>query len=216
MGCVHSNMWFLLYRLKCNRAVPCENCVKRGDAPSCVYAQNGTRKRNLTNQSASSSPDDMQNRIDRLEGLVMSIMTNGPQSAGTDAATAAISGTGSSSTGPNTQDVELNDGEMGADESDTDKVTKSLGIMKVDNNKSFYISDSHWASVLHEVCGLKSGYRIESCSDKLNADIRSTTVLCIPEEAIRGAVGESPFLTETSRLLWPCLDIRSDETSQRS
>lgn len=105
----------------------------------------------MASQSASSSPDDMQNRIDRLEGLVLSIMTNGPQSAGTSAATAAISGSGSSSSGPNTQDVDLCDGEMGADESDTDKVTKSLGIMKVDNNKSYYVSESHWASVLHDV-----------------------------------------------------------------
>jgi hypothetical protein len=128
--------------------------VKRGDASSCVYAQAGTRKRNMTNQSSSNSPDDMQNRIDRLEGLVLSIMTNGPQSAGTSAATAAISGSGSSSSGPNTQDVDLNDDDdMAEDESDTDKVTKSMGFMKVDNNKAFYVSHSHWASVLNDVSG---------------------------------------------------------------
>ncbi|KAK2758715.1 hypothetical protein FQN54_003405 [Arachnomyces sp. PD_36] len=161
-------------KLKCNRSVPCENCVKRGDAASCVYAQAGTRKRNLTNQSASNSPDDMQNRIDRLEGLVLSIMTNGPQSAGTSAANAAISGGGSSSSGPNTHDVDLNDDDMRGDESDTERVTKSFGIMKVDNNKSLYISDSHWASVLHEIsevrqyfAGQKKTY--EEQVEKVNA-----------------------------------------------
>lgn len=38
------------------------------------------------------------------------------------------------------------------EESDTEQVTKSFGILKVDNNKYYYISDAHWASVLHEVC----------------------------------------------------------------
>ena len=95
----------------------------------------------------------MQNRIDRLEGLVLSIMTNGPQSAGPGAANAAISGSGSSSSGPHTQDIELNEDDMG-DDSDTDQVTKSFGVMKVDSGgKSFYYSDSHWASVLHDVRG---------------------------------------------------------------
>jgi hypothetical protein len=32
----------------------------------------------------------------------------------------------------------------GAEESDTDQVTKSFGIMKMDNNKSYYISDAQW------------------------------------------------------------------------
>lgn len=82
---------------------------------------------------------------------MLSIMTNGPQSAGTSAATAAISGSGSSSSGPGTHEVDLNDDDMGADDSDTDKVTKSFGIMKVDNNKSYYVSESHWAAVLHDV-----------------------------------------------------------------
>lgn len=39
----------------------------------------------------------------------------------------------------------------GLEESDTEQVTKSFGIMKVDNNKSYYISDAHWASVLNDV-----------------------------------------------------------------
>lgn len=96
----------------------------------------------------------MQNRIDRLESLVLSLMTNGSQSAGPTAAMAVISGNSSSigSAQHTSEDVELDDDDgQGPEESDTEQLTKSIGIMKVDNNKSWYISDAHWASVLSDV-----------------------------------------------------------------
>lgn len=136
-------------RLKCNRGHPCENCVKRGDGPSCTYAQTGTRKKNSSQQASPTSPDDMQNRIDRLEGLVLSLMTNGTQSDGPAAAMAAISGESTTGSTGLSNEIELDDDE--GPESDTEQVTKSFGIMKVDNNKSYYISEAHWASVLNDV-----------------------------------------------------------------
>lgn len=94
----------------------------------------------------------MQNRIDRLESLVLSLMTNGSQSAGPVAAMAAISGNSSAGSAQHVNDVHIDeDGPGCPEESDTEQVTKSFGIMKVDNNKSYYISDAHWGSVLHEV-----------------------------------------------------------------
>lgn len=95
----------------------------------------------------------MQNRIDRLESLVLSLMTNGSQSAGPAAAMAAISGTSSSGGSLNqSHDIDLDEETSNApEESDTEQVTKSFGIMKVDNNKSYYISDAHWASLLNDV-----------------------------------------------------------------
>jgi len=96
----------------------------------------------------------MQNRIDRLEGLVLSLMTNGNQSAGPAAALAAISGESTNGSTGLSNEIELDDDE--GPESDTDQVTKSFGIMKVDNNKSYYISEAHWASVLNDVSELGS------------------------------------------------------------
>lgn len=93
----------------------------------------------------------MQNRIDRLEGLVLSLMTNGSQSAGPAAALAAISGESSAgSTGPS-HDLDIDEDGMGPEESDTEQVTKSFGIMKMDNNKSYYMGNAHWASILNDV-----------------------------------------------------------------
>ena len=142
----------MVCRLKCNRSHPCENCVKRGDSASCTYAQPGVRKKTTLNQNAVATPDDMQNRIDRLEGLVLSLMTNGSQSAGPTAAAAALSGHSSIDSGRTSNETNGDELEMdGQEESDTEQVTKSFGIMKVDNNKSYYISDAHWASVLNDV-----------------------------------------------------------------
>jgi hypothetical protein len=99
----------------------------------------------------------MQNRIDRLESLVLSLMTNGSQSGGPAAAMAALSQGGSAESRP---DLDGDGDEMnaGEEESDTEQVTRSLGIMKFDSKdqKSFYISQVHWASILNDVSSLLS------------------------------------------------------------
>ncbi|TVY17050.1 Pyrrolocin cluster transcription factor fsdR [Lachnellula arida] len=145
-------------KLKCNRSHPCENCIRRGDASSCSYAAPGTRKKNQS--QGATSPDDMQNRIDRLEGLVLSLMTNGAQSAGPAAAAAAISRSQSDSAGSVSYPVELdNDEDDMIKEEDEDEnsevegVTSSLGTLKVDvdKGKSLYIGASHWHAVLADV-----------------------------------------------------------------
>jgi hypothetical protein len=102
----------------------------------------------------------MQNRIDRLEGLVLSLMTNGAQSAGPAAAAAAISRSQSDSAGSSSLPLDLDreDDDMikeeeEDDESDVEGVTNSLGVLKVDANKgqSLYLGDSHWHLVLADV-----------------------------------------------------------------
>lgn len=145
-----------MHRLKCNRSQPCENCVKRGDAISCSYAAVGVRKKHASLPPPNNSANGMQTRIDRLEGLVLSLMTNGSQSAGPTAATRALSMSASTDY-PQDVDVEAQgDGTSkgGGDEveSETDQVSQSLGMMKVDNNKSMYFGEAHWATIMNDVC----------------------------------------------------------------
>jgi hypothetical protein len=105
----------------------------------------------------------MQNRIDRLESLVLSLMTNGSQSAGPTAATAALANagrangssiSGSSASYPLDVDSvkEEPEGVQEGDESEVDQVAKSMGIMKVDSNRNIFASEQHWYSILAEVC----------------------------------------------------------------
>jgi len=107
------------------------------------------------------TPDDMQNRIDRLEGLVLSLMNNGAQSAGPTAAAGSASNPSSGSLGQNL-DSDLDGSQLldgvqsyGGEgyESETEKVTKSFGVMKVDQEKqkTFYFGEAHWASLLHDL-----------------------------------------------------------------
>jgi len=121
---------------------------------SCSYAAPGARKKQPSSQ-ASSSPDDMQIRIDRLEGLVLSLMTNGSQSAGPTAANRTLSMNSSTGSMEYPQDVNIDgvdgSGMGGSEESETDQVVQSLGVMKVDANKSMYYGDCHWAAILTDV-----------------------------------------------------------------
>ena len=95
----------------------------------------------------------MQNRIDRLEGLVLSLMNPG---AGPEATQRSLSMKSGSESTDYPQDVDVYDTTadsqmQGGDESDTDQMVQSLGVMRVDNNKSMYYSDGHWAAVLSDV-----------------------------------------------------------------
>ncbi|KGY15821.1 hypothetical protein PABG_11056 [Paracoccidioides brasiliensis Pb03] len=146
-------------KLKCNRSVPCENCVKRNDVPSCTYAQPKNRKKPASVQGSPPTIDGMQDRIDRLENLVLSLMVNGTQSVGTAAAQAMVSGgSASSASRQDTHELDLGD-EMDEteDESDTEQVTKSFGIMKVDamTQKSYYVSEGHWTMILADIAEVR-------------------------------------------------------------
>lgn len=100
----------------------------------------------------------MQNRIDRLEGLVLSLMTNGAQSAGPTAAVAAISRSTSAS-GPSPgqlRDLDPEDDmikEEGEGSEVDDDLPNSFGALKVDaeKGKSMYFGESHWHMVLADV-----------------------------------------------------------------
>ncbi|USP76860.1 hypothetical protein yc1106_04134 [Curvularia clavata] len=155
-------------KLKCNRGHPCDNCTKRGDTASCTYATPSNRKKSSSSTGSASTPDDMQNRIDRLEGLVLSLMTNGAQSAGPAAAHAAIAD--SLNNGPTDPSFNMSQysaamstgasdsipEEDAEEESEMENVTKSIGVMKVHNNHTIFASEAHWYAILGELSEVKN------------------------------------------------------------
>ncbi|KAI9813740.1 MAG: hypothetical protein M1826_002385 [Phylliscum demangeonii] len=102
----------------------------------------------------------MQSRIDRLEGLVLSLMTSGAPPAGPAVAGSALATDDGSRSADIDHDPAEEDGmakdEQGEDESDVDRVTNSLGIMKVEANKSLYFGDSHWATILSDIAEVRN------------------------------------------------------------
>jgi hypothetical protein len=92
----------------------------------------------------------MQDRIDKLEGLVLSLMTNGGETAGPAAASQALAMDSSGfQDSPSMVDESIQDEEEG---SETDGVAKSLGVLHMTNQKSMYIGEGHWAAILKDVC----------------------------------------------------------------
>ncbi|KKA30213.1 hypothetical protein TD95_001915 [Thielaviopsis punctulata] len=153
-------------RKKCDRGRPCANCVKREGANpmSCCYATPLTRKKA---PAAAQTPDDMQNRIDRLEGLVLSLMHGGSQvntttSPGSGPSTASVGGppsltSKSTTTSPLETDNRMDDDENEDDDED-EQLAVSLGLLKVDNQRgrSLYIGEQHWHAILADISEVKT------------------------------------------------------------
>lgn len=159
-------------RLKCDRGHPCSNCVKRegADTLSCSYATPANRKKNQA--QANNTPDDMQNRINRLEGLVLSLMHGGANISPQDAAAAAVAATGSTSSKsagagatPSSSSARMEDdnamrydNDDDGQDSDVDSgLATSLGVLKVDTDrgKSMYIGQEHWHTILADISEVK-------------------------------------------------------------
>lgn len=148
-------------KLKCDRNHPCSNCTKRDGlgASSCSYAAPVARKKNQS--QGDSSPDDMQNRIDRLEGLVLSLMHGGanvdPASATAAGATTTQSTTDSSSSAKAGRNDEAAMVDNDSDEEEEGLAT-SLGFLKVDTDKgkSMYIGQQHWHTLLADISEVKN------------------------------------------------------------
>lgn len=105
----------------------------------------------------------MQNRIDRLEGLVLSLMGSGNSQSGTGAtaAQAAINASRSNSLSTGSE-LRLDGGDMipeeganGEDDSEVEQVSRGIGIMKVDNGRAVFASDAHWYAILGELTEVK-------------------------------------------------------------
>lgn len=94
---------------------------------------------------------------------MLSLMTNGAQSAGPAAAQAAIAQSlnGTSADPPfdsTTMKSGMSNGapdsipeEDADEESEMETVTKSIGVMKVNNNQTIFASEAHWYAILGEV-----------------------------------------------------------------
>lgn len=119
----------------------------------------GSRRRNGANASPT-SPDEMQGRIDRLESLVLSLMGTGAQ-AGSSAAGPPASATTSRSptfTQPShdTEDSEMDGRIAPHEDSDVESMSRSIGVMKVANDRQFYASEAHWWAILSDISEVKS------------------------------------------------------------
>ena len=113
----------------------------------------------------------MQNRIDRLESLVLNLMSSGGNEvpgAARAAAQAAIntSRSGSMGMGPEPQllmehsDLVKEEAARahghGEEDSEVEQVSEGIGIMKMDNGRALFASEAHWYAILGEISEVKN------------------------------------------------------------
>jgi hypothetical protein len=114
----------------------------------------------------------MQNRIDRLEGLVLSLMHGGANVDGASGSSGATGGgtgaatsqsvTDSSSSAKNYRDEEAAMADNEDDESDVDDdLAASIGFLKVDvdKGKSMYIGQEHWHTILADISEVRNYFQ---------------------------------------------------------
>ncbi|KAF4552346.1 Fungal specific transcription factor domain-containing protein 47 [Elsinoe fawcettii] len=203
-------------KLKCNRAHPCDNCTKRGDTPSCTYASATTRKRPGPASGPNGTPDDMQNRIDRLESLVLSLMTSGNSSAAnaqaviSNARNNSVAGTSQSANNSYDQDGENAMEEDEAEDSDVNTVSQGLGIMKVAEGKSMFVSEAHWYAILANIAEVKKFYAEHN--DEYKAQVRK--VEASQDDSAPGGsfLFKAPRLNNREEALAPFPDKQQTDT----
>lgn len=120
----------ILQRLKCDRNQPCSSCSNRGLSNSCTYvplATNGARKMDQVKRSPQSG-SSVQDRINQLEALVLTLMHSTHQKPPQSASGA--------SKNANELDAELSD---------------SFGRISLENDETRYVSGDHWISILEGV-----------------------------------------------------------------
>jgi hypothetical protein len=69
-----SRILLIIHRLKCDRNLPCENCMKRELASSCTYVHQGVRNASSQVQKPGGGSKDVRERVQHLERLVIDLM----------------------------------------------------------------------------------------------------------------------------------------------
>lgn len=140
-----------LSRLKCNREKPCQNCIVRGEsnAISCTYADKAGGK-HLAKLNPRSNPEDMRQRIDRLEKSILSVIS-------TDASNVINK--------PGSPAAHVTDDEQTDEDDNPHEVGQKISV----DTRS-----THWDAILNEVRAAKSSLRdavanIWSNNNKLGA-----------------------------------------------
>ena len=144
-------------KLKCDRASPCEPCVKRGRESQCNYPPAPTK----------SKPANVKGRIRQLESLVLDLMNHqkqAPSASDTTISPADRAGSTSSESGrqgPFTEPTPPSDHDSGlhygdGSQSPESGVEKPFGHMHIGKNEISYHGESHWQSILSSISDLKN------------------------------------------------------------
>ncbi|KAI0187438.1 putative fungal-specific transcription factor [Xylaria flabelliformis] len=138
-------------KLRCDRQHPCSTCKKRGLDPSCTYA---------TDNTASTPPAGVQDRLRHLENLVVSYMNQNEGPALSPSAQSC----------PNIQ------------EPDASHAPPDVGSLKSNSTETQYQDQTHYKSILNAITELKEDFREsdDPRSDRIAAESSSVKPIDAP------------------------------------
>lgn len=144
-------------RLKCDRIYPCNNCKKRGDTVGCTFVGRGPRGKP---QHGQSSPTLVQDRLQHLENLVMSLAQKQKQTPdqGPDQVSDQVPDFNSEpqivdANGPSYQTPSSMSGHDTRSPHDT-------GTLVVNDEGTSYFESANWRAILKEVGHDSSSYHL--------------------------------------------------------
>lgn len=130
-------------RLRCDQALPvCDSCVRRGDMMSCSYQH---RRAGLQRHwpSSHSNSSSVQNRMDRLEQLVVTMMNQKEVSAADPSIDRVVSH----------RDVQASRYEASKEEVPQPNESTNSRMLRIDADYGnvYTVGEAHWSALLNEV-----------------------------------------------------------------
>ncbi|RDL34405.1 uncharacterized protein BP5553_07533 [Venustampulla echinocandica] len=141
-------------KLKCDRNLPCQNCIKRDLSASCTYVHAGLRRdKSSPIQKSTSNSKDVQSQISHLEQLVVSLMNRSNtigNSSRTDGSPSSLDENNPS------QQIHSSTLEDHWTEINAVKETaESIGLISIQDDQPNYVGSSHWEAILDNIACLK-------------------------------------------------------------
>lgn len=145
-----SRAHFITFRLKCNRGLPCDTCVRRDKSASCNYASNASR-----NKPAPSKPRELKDRLNVLEGLISSLLSGdtvihpatleGHEHEENNSSAITLSSSQSNTVAKTDTRI------SSPNESEGGLTTQTPRLRETGDGQLNYIDPSHWLSILDDI-----------------------------------------------------------------
>jgi hypothetical protein len=135
--------------MKCDRNIPCQNCVKRNLSTSCTYINSSPREKSSLVQKPGHGSKDVQTQIRNIEELLICLMnrTSKPTTKIHHPATSSFSHE------PNTHSLDpvlFGQSEQTSGPGLKDAV-ESFGQITIKDDQPNYVGSAHWAAILENV-----------------------------------------------------------------
>ncbi|KAI0485401.1 hypothetical protein F4859DRAFT_502730 [Xylaria cf. heliscus] len=137
-------------KLKCNRNLPCDACVRRGKSSLCQYAANASR-----GHTGPSKQRNLQDRLNTLENLISSFVSGDTIVRARENLDKELDGSRSATVSPSVEQsnkpIQLDSDSSGHGRVEDALAPKTPHLQEFGDGQVNYIDPSHWQSILEDI-----------------------------------------------------------------